>query len=228
VAASHQHAIPPPWLGRYLCQVKIRLALIEDQPAIRQVLHTYLAAQPEFECSLVVASVEELLAALHEGAAPPRLILSDIGLPGGASGIEGLPLIRAQAPAAETVLITVYQEPERVFQALCAGAVGYLVKTTPLPDIKSALLDVLAGGSPMSPAIARHVVRYFRPVVLPSPLTPREQQVVEAIEQGLSYKLVADRLGMSLNTVRSHIRAVYEKLQINSKAELMKRLRTQG
>jgi DNA-binding NarL/FixJ family response regulator len=208
--------------------VKIRLALIEDQPAIRQVLHTYLGAQPEFECSLVVASVEELLAALREGAAPPRLILSDIGLPGGASGIEGLSLIRAQAPQAETVLITVYQEPERVFQALCAGAVGYLVKTTPLPGIKSALLDVLAGGSPMSPAIARHVVRYFRPVALPSPLTPREQQVVEAIEQGLSYKLVGDRLGMSLNTVRSHIRVVYEKLQINSKAELMNRLRTQG
>lgn len=205
--------------------MKTSLALIEDQPAIRQVLHTYLGAQPEFECTLVVGSVEEMLAALRGGAAPPRLILSDIGLPGGLSGIEGLPQIQALAPAAETVLITVYQEPERVFQALCAGAVGYLVKTTPLPEIKGGLLDVLAGGSPMSPAIARHVVRYFRPPALQSSLTLREQQVVEAIEQGLSYKLVGDRLGMSLNTVRTHIRTVYEKLQINSKAELIRRLR---
>ncbi len=188
-------------------------------------LSTYLGAQPEFECSLVVSSVEELLAELRAGAIPPRLVLSDIGLPGGLSGIEGLPLIRAQAPQAEVVLITVYHEPEKVFQALCAGAVGYLVKTTPLPDIKRALLEVLAGGSPMSPAVARHIVRYFRPVALPSPLTPREQQVVEAIEQGLSYKQVAERLGMSLNTVRSHIRTVYEKLQVNSKAELINRMR---
>ncbi|MGI4865969.1 MAG: response regulator [Janthinobacterium lividum] len=208
--------------------MKTQLALIEDQPAIRQVLSTYLSAQPEFECSLVVSSVEELLAELAAGATPPRLVLSDIGLPGGLSGIEGIAHVRARVPEAEVVLITVYQEPERIFQALCAGAVGYLVKTTSLPDIKKALLEVLAGGSPMSAAVARHVVRYFRPVALPSPLTQREQQVVEGIEQGLSYKLVADRLGMSLNTVRSHIRTVYEKLQVNSKAELIKRVRQPG
>jgi DNA-binding NarL/FixJ family response regulator len=102
--------------------------------------------------------------------------------------------------------------------------VGYLVKTTPLPAIKAVLLDVLAGGSAMSPAVARHVVRYFRPVAALPPLTLREKQVVEAIEQGLSYKLIADQLGMSVNTVRSHIRAVYEKQQVNSKTALIKRL----
>ena len=206
--------------------MKIPIAIIEDQPAIREVLSTYLCAQPEFECISVVGSVEEMLAELEGGATPPRLVLSDIGIQGGMSGIAGIPLIQILAPKAEFVLITVYQEPERVVQALCAGAVGYLVKTTPLPEIKKALLEVLAGGSPMSPAIARHIVRYFRPVAPQATLTQREQQVVEAIEQGLSYKLVADRLGLSINTIRAHIRTVYEKLHVNSKAELMNRVRT--
>ena len=211
--------------GRYICRVRVPLAIIEDQPAIRQALQTYLCAQPEFDCVAVVASVEALLTALAAGIVPPRLVLSDIGLPGGLSGIAGIPLIRERVPQAEVVLLTVYQEPDRVVQALCAGAVGYLVKSTPLPGIRQALLDVLAGGSPMSPAVARHVVRYFRPVVPQAALTSREQQVVQAIEQGLSYKLVADRLSMSLDTVRSHIRTVYRKLEVNSKTELINRVR---
>lgn len=202
--------------------MKIRLAIVEDQPAIREALHTYLCSQPEFECVAVAGSIEELLEALAAGAPAPRLVLSDIGLPG-ATGIEGVALIRELAPEAEVVLITVYQDSERTFQALCAGAVGYLVKSTPLPAIKQALLDVLAGGSPMSPAIARHVMRYFRPAAPAAALTPREQQIVEALEQGLSYKLVGDRLGISLNTVRAYIRTVYDKLQINSKSELLAR-----
>ncbi|WP_198172509.1 response regulator [Hymenobacter ginkgonis] len=201
----------------------IQLAIIEDQPIVRKVLSTYFCEQPEFICGLVTSSVEELLAALANGAAPPRLVLSDINLPGGRSGIAGIALIREQVPQADVVLLTIYQEPELVFQALCAGAVGYLLKTTPLPGIKQALLDVLSGGAPMSPAVARHVVRYFRPAEPQTALTAREQQVVEGIEQGLSYKQIAEHLGVSLNTVRAHIRAVYEKLQVNSKSALMKR-----
>ncbi|GAA3941501.1 response regulator transcription factor [Hymenobacter algoricola] len=206
--------------------MKIPLAIVEDQPAIREVLHTYLCAQPEFECVVVAESVEELLAALAAGAPRPRLVLSDIGLPG-VSGIGGIARLHELAPAAEVVLITVYQDAERIFKAMCAGAVGYLVKSTPLPEIKQALLDVLAGGSPMSPAVARHVMRYFRPATPQATLTARERQLVEALEQGLSYKLVADRLGISINTVRAHIRTVYDKLQINSKSELLGRHRHQ-
>jgi DNA-binding NarL/FixJ family response regulator len=205
--------------------MQIPLAIIEDQPAIRQALTTYLCAQPEFTCVVVAESVEEFLRTLDGGAPAPELILSDIGLPG-LSGIAAIPVIRQRLPGVEIVLITVYQDADRVFKALCAGAVGYLVKSTPLPEIKKALLDVRAGGSPMSSAVARHVVSYFRPApTVQSPLTAREEQIVEAIEQGLSYKLVADRLGISLNTVRAHIRTVYEKLQISSKGELMARQR---
>jgi DNA-binding NarL/FixJ family response regulator len=186
---------------------------------------TYLSAQPEFDVVLVAGSVEEFLDELPAASRPPRLVLSDIGLPG-LTGIEGVLRIKRLLPKAEVVLITVYSDPERLFQALCAGAVGYLLKSTTLRDVKAGLLEVLEGGSPMSPAIARHVVRHFQPAPdLTEVLTPRELQLVQAIEEGLSYRLVAERLSISLNTVRTYIRRVYDKLEINSKAELTARHR---
>ena len=204
------------------------LAIIEDQPTIRQAYATYLGAQPEFELVLVAGSVEEFLDEVPGLPVSPRLVLSDIGLPG-MTGIEGVARIRQILPKAEVVLITVYSEAERVFQALCAGAVGYLLKTTPLRDVRAGLLQVLEGGSPMSPAIARHVVQYFRPrPAATEMLTARELQLVQAIEEGLSYQQVAERLSISLNTVRSFIRKIYDKLEIGSKAELSARMRRVG
>ncbi len=207
--------------------MKIRLAIVEDQPAIRRTLSTYLNAQPEFECVLVAESMEELIGALEAGVPPPRLVLSDIGLGDGLSGIDGIDLIRQLSPQTEVVLITVYQDADRTFKALCAGAAGYLVKTTPLPQIKQSLLDVLAGGAPMSPAIARHILRYFRPATAPSAtvLTAQEQELMAALEQGLSYQLVADRLGISIEAVCAYVRSVYEKLQLNTRAERLNRNR---
>lgn len=203
----------------------IPLAIIEDQPTIRQSYVTYLAAQPEFEVVLVAGSVEEFLDELPHAPQPPRLILSDIGLPG-LTGIEGVARIKRLLPRAEVVLITVYSDAERLFQALCAGAVGYLLKSTMLRDVKAGLLEVLDGGSPMSPAIARHVVRHFRPAApLNEPLSARELQLVQAIEEGLSYRLVAERLGITLNTVRTYIRRIYTKLEVNSKTEMLARHR---
>ena len=207
------------------------LALIEDQAPIRETLQEYLGAQPEFRCCIVADSVESFFEALDAGAEAPQLILSDIGLPG-RSGIEGLPLISGRLPEAQVLMLSVFADAERVYEALCAGAVGYLLKNSPLPQLKEYLLQVAAGGSPMSPGVARHVVRAFQrmagraaqneaaPLAL-EPLTPREMDVVRGIEDGLSYKLIADRYHMSIDTVRNHIRMVYRKLQVNSKSELM-------
>lgn len=206
----------------------IALAIIEDMPAIREALAEYLCLQPEFRCVLVVDSVEAFLAGLAEAPEPPRLVLSDIGLPG-RSGIEGLPLIRARLPAAQVVMLSVFADAERVFQALCAGAVGYLLKNTSPAMIKEGLLQVAAGGSAMSPAIARLVIGHFQPrQTTEGSLTPREQQIVQGIEEGLSYKLIGVRLGISLDTVRNHIQQVYRKLGVNSKGEVMARAYQRG
>ena len=200
----------------------IPLGIIEDQAAIREALCEYLGAQPEFDCVLCAASHEEFMAGLPGLATPPTVVLSDIGLPG-RSGIEGLAVLRQVLPQAEVLMLSVYTDAERVFEALRQGAVGYLEKNTPLPMLKEHLLQVAAGGSPMSPSVARHVTRYFapRPVVPGDSLTPREHEIVRGIEDGLSYKLIAERLHLSIDTVRSHIRQVYRKLQVNSKAEIM-------
>jgi DNA-binding NarL/FixJ family response regulator len=230
---QHVHAIPPHQITMDLCAMEfpLALAIIEDQAPIRETLNDYLCAQPEFCCVLIVDSVEAFLRELPTVAAPPQLILSDIGLPG-LTGIEGIPLIQAQLPEAQVLMLSVYADTGRVFEALRAGAVGYLLKNTPLAQLKEHLLQVAAGGSPMSPGVARFVVHAFQqqpaPVaalslesLLPEPLTTRELEVVRGIEDGLSYQLIADRHFISLDTVRSHIRNVYRKLQINSKAELL-------
>jgi DNA-binding NarL/FixJ family response regulator len=214
-------------------QAPYTLALLEDDVAIRETLQEYLGAQPEFRCVAAVGSVEELLAHLAAGRPAPQLLLSDIGLPG-RSGIEGLPLIRARLPEVQVLMLSVYADTARIFAALQAGAVGYLLKNTPLAHLKESLLQVAAGGSPMSPGVARQVVQAFQARALPlaaeaaaspplEPLTVRELEVVRGIEEGLSYQFIADRLLVSLDTVRNHIRAVYRKLHVNSRSELMAR-----
>jgi DNA-binding NarL/FixJ family response regulator len=208
--------------------MQIPLAIIEDQPLIRDTLHSYLGEQPEFRCVLTAGSVEEFLAALPTVAEVPAIIISDIGLPG-LSGIAGIPLIKEELPDAELLMLSVYTDAERVFEAICAGAVGYLIKSTPLEQLKQHLLQVAAGGSPMSPGIARHVIRSFQRPAVAAPLvgpggerlSPREHEVVKGIEDGLSYKLIADRMGISVDTVRNFIRIIYRKLHVNSKGEVM-------
>ncbi|MFD1875690.1 LuxR C-terminal-related transcriptional regulator [Hymenobacter bucti] len=201
----------------------LRLAIIEDDPTVRQLLQGYLCRQPEFTCGLVAGSIEDFLAQLPDVVAKPELVLLDVGLPG-LSGIEALPLLRRQLPEADFVMQTVFDDADRIYQALCAGATGYLLKSTPPAEIKAALLDVARGGAPMSRAVARKVLGYFKPSPAGSSvdLTARERQVLEGLVDGLSEKQVAARLELSTQTVHSYIKQLYRKLHVRSRAELVR------
>lgn len=202
-----------------------RLALVEDDPAVRELLHDYLGRQPEFTCVFAAESAEALLAWLPDAVHLPQLILLDIQLPG-LTGIEALPQLRRLVPAAEIVMQTVFEDTDNIYEALRRGASGYLLKSTPLAAIKAALLDVAQGGAPMSRAVARKVLGHFQPSPLTQPqvLTARERDVVQYLVEGLSEKLVAAKLQMTVQTVHGHVKNIYRKLHINSRGELLRRM----
>ena len=201
----------------------IHVAIIEDTEDIRLNLCEYLQAAPEFNCVMCCDSVESFLDN-NDYTALPDIILSDIGLPG-KNGIEAIPFIKAKFPESDIVLFTVFNESEKVFKALCAGAVGYILKGTSLSEIKDALISIANGGSYMTPSIARNVISFFSPVTIQTEkLTERESEIVKALADGLSYKLIADKLSISLDAIRYHIKNIYKKLQVNSKAEVIRKV----
>ncbi|MEM7372086.1 MAG: response regulator transcription factor [Bacteroidota bacterium] len=200
----------------------MRIGIIEDHQDTREVLHAFFSQQAGFEVCLVAESVEAFFAELEKLSSPPSLLLLDINLPG-ISGIEAIKSLAQRLPDVDIVMLTMHDDSRHIFQALCAGAIGYLVKGTPLVKIKSALLNVQQGGSAMSPHVARKVVEYFQPGKKKgdSALTPKEHQIVEGLVDGLSYKLIADRYSISIETVRTHIKNIYKKLHVNSKSEVV-------
>jgi two-component system nitrate/nitrite response regulator NarL len=196
-----------------------RIAIVEDHRRTRE----GLAAEVEFDPTLSVvgafASMEEALPSLERD--PPDVLLTDIGLPG-ISGIEGVRRYRARHPDALVLVLSVFGDDGHVFEAICAGASGYLLKDTRPDALRQALHELLAGGAPMAPDIARRVVAMFRR--FPSTprehdLSPRELDVLRALGRGHSYKTAALALGMSIDTVRFHIRSIYAKLHVHSKSE---------
>ena len=198
----------------------ITIALIEDDDVVRKSLAAFFSRQDGLNCPIVAVSVEDFLAKSDQ-AEKPDIILSDIGLPG-LTGIEGIPLIKKKFPDTSIVMLSVYADSDRIFKALCAGAVGYLQKDTPVEEIMDCINIISKGGSAMSPAIARKVVDYFAPKrTYNEPLTAKEQQVIAAMVDGLSYKMIASRLGITLETVRQHIKNIYRKLHVNSKGEVI-------
>ena len=202
----------------------IRLGIIEDDEQIRTMLVDFFSDQPGFSCLLAAYSVEAFFEQWKEDVFLD-IVLSDIGLPG-ESGIKGVQRIKKHAPQCQVIILTVYDDANRVFQALCNGASGYLLKQTPLQKIKEAVVSLHEGGAPMSPGIARKVVEYFNPknpTDLYEKLTPREAQVVGAIEEGLTNKEVAIRFDISLETVKYHVKNIYGKLQVNSRHALISR-----
>lgn len=199
----------------------ISLAVVEDIDDIRNGLKDYFSMQKSIASVDVFANMEDILARLHNGY-KPDVILSDIGLPG-INGIDGIKLISALTPETDVIMLTVFMDSEKIFTALCAGATGYLLKGTPMPEIQKAILEIHGGGSYMSPSIARKVVEHFKTPTkkINNVLTEREKEVIDCLLDGLSYKLIADRLSISIDTVRFRIKSIYKKLHVNSKAEIL-------
>lgn len=203
----------------------IALAIVEDDPIIRESLRTFLGGDPQFDLIYTAVSMEDFLETLEQDARlVPSVIMLDIQLPG-QSGIEGIPAIKKLRPGVDIIMLTTFEESDKIFAALCAGACSYLSKRVSLVTIRDAILTVHRGGSYMSPSIARKVVEHFAPMPKKEdgPLTSRQQEIVDCIVNGLSYKMAADKLGISLDTVRTHIKHIYQILEINSKGELIKR-----
>ncbi len=206
----------------------IKVAIIEDQAATREGLAILISNAPGFEVTGRFASVEQALDRLDLD--PPHVLLMDIALPG-MSGIEGVRIVRSRHPEIQVLILTVYGDDDHVFEAICAGACGYLVKGTPRERLLAAIGELRDGGSPMSPEIARKIVVMFQKAVPPknrdSQLTPREFQILRLLADGHNYKTCADQLSLSLHTVRFHIRNIYEQLHVHSKSEaVLKALRS--
>jgi len=197
----------------------IKVGLIEDEKLIRESLIGLLDNYPGLEPNQVAESVEEFLALnLTES---PDVILLDIGLKGGMTGLEGIKLIKKKCPETEIIMLTTFDDSDRIFKALCGGASAYLTKQSPFDKIVEAIHTVHRGGSYMSPKIARKVVDYFAPSKKTTSLTPRQEQIVQGVVDGLSYKLIADKLMITTETVRDHIKKIYRKLEIHSRTELI-------
>ena len=199
----------------------LSLAIVEDDMCVLNSLKSYFIQQPEIRHVLDADSVEDLLDQLDE-ALVPQVLLLDIGLPG-MSGTEALPLLKDKYPGMEIIMLTAYEDVEHIYQALCCGATGYMAKFTPLAQLKAAVLEVANGGAPMSRAVSRKVLSHFRPTPTTHTdlLTPRERQVLQGIVDGLSDKEISTRLDLSTLTIRTHVKHVYRKMQVNSRIQLL-------
>jgi DNA-binding NarL/FixJ family response regulator len=200
----------------------IKTAVIEDMRHIRDGLATLINFTEGFRCTGSYRSVEEALAKLKDDV--PDVLLSDIGLPG-MSGIEGIRIIKEQYPQMQVLMLTVYDDDDRIFDALCAGASGYLLKRTPPAKLLDNIREAMSGGAPVSPEVAARVIKFFRELHTPDredyELTPHETRLLKLLTEGYNYTTAAERLGVSYNTIKFHVRHIFEKLQVHSKSEAL-------
>lgn len=213
----------------------ITVAIVDDEPVVRMGLEGLLKRSPGFSCGGVYADAESAMTGLP--SRPPNVLLMDIQLPG-LDGISAIRTLRGQLPDTEIIMLTALEDHDRIFASFAAGASGYLLKHTAPNKILEAIREVSGGGSPMSAPIARRLVKFFgnekSPVVPPSPsvslpvvqnpdtnpsLTAREREVLDLMAEGLLYKEAADRLGLSVDTIRAHLRNIYKKLRVRNRTE---------
>ncbi len=200
--------------------MSISVSIVEDDLEVRTTLAHLIDSSRGYRCASRHASGEAALAQIPK--VPPDVVLMDINLTG-LNGVECVRRLKPLVPATQIIMLTVYQNTEHIFNALAAGATGYLLKQTPPSELLAAIADVHAGGSPMSSHIARKIVQSFqRPVGAarePVALSPRELEVLGLLAKGYLYKEIADMLRLTYATVHTHIRHIYEKLQVRSRTE---------
>ncbi len=198
----------------------IKIVIVEDMRDIRNGLSTLINFTEGFTCTNAFRSMEEAIPRIRHQI--PDLLLSDIGLPG-MSGIEGIRILKEQYPEMTVLMLTIYDDDDRIFDAICAGASGYLLKRTPPAKLLENIREAVSGGTPMSPEVASKVIKLFREIRLREKveydLTPHETRLLKLLVQGHNYTTAAEQLGVSYNTIKFHMRHVYEKLQVHSKSE---------
>jgi DNA-binding NarL/FixJ family response regulator len=199
-----------------------RIAIIEDDQSLRRIFSSWVLRAPDLQLAGEYADAETALAGLP--ADKPDVVLADINLPG-LNGIECVRRLKEQLPETQFMMLTVYEDAEKIFSALEAGASGYLLKRTTEPELVAAITDLRGGGSPMTSAIARKVVQFFqrrsaaRGEGPAATLSPREREILELLAHGYLYKEIADQLKISVPTVNHHIRNMYEKLHVHSRSQ---------
>jgi DNA-binding NarL/FixJ family response regulator len=203
----------------------LRISIVEDDPAVRKSLAGVIDDSPDFECSGAYGSAEQALCEVPHHL--PDVLLMDIGLPG-RSGIECTALLKAAHPELQVLILTTYDESKSIFEALRAGASGYLLKRSRPEELLKAIEEVHGGGAPMSPSIARLVVSHFHWLNHPAKevenLTQRELEVLHQLAKGLLYKEVAESLGIGIGTVRTHVEAIYRKLHVQTRTAAVLKL----
>ena len=201
-------------------EAPVRVIVIEDLREVREGLTMLINGTSGFQCAGSFRTMEDALKGIS--GTSPDVILTDIGLPG-MNGVEGTRILRDRFPEVPILALTVYDDDDNVFNAICAGASGYLLKNTAPARLLESLQEVVDGGAPMSPDVARRVVtlfRQFRPPARASyHLTPQEIELLKLLVEGHHYKTAADVLGISTNTISFHLKNIYEKLQVHSKSE---------
>ena len=214
----------------------ITVAIVDDEPVVRMGLEGLLKRSPGFACGGVYADAETAMTGLPDR--PPNVLLMDIQLPG-LDGISAIRTLRGRLPDTEIIMLTALEDHDRIFASFAAGAAGYLLKHTAPNKILEAIKEVSGGGSPMSAPIARRLVKFFgddksAPPAPPVPqvpsveanasLTSREREVLDLMAEGLLYKEAADRLGLSVDTIRAHLRNIYKKLRVRNRTEAILKL----
>jgi RNA polymerase sigma factor (sigma-70 family) len=198
----------------------ITVSIVEDQDQLRNTLSRVITRADGFECVSTYANAEDALEDLPKKK--PNVVLMDINLPG-MNGVECARKLKQSTPEIQIMMLTVYEDTENIFNALAAGASGYLLKRTSTPELLESIREVHRGGSPMTAHIARKVVSSFQRSAASNQatedLSPREREVLDCLSQGFLYKEIAEKLGISYETVHTYIRRIYEKLQVRTRTE---------